>query len=90
MDSIDFAPDYSKAYRISGNFTASTNGVLYIQVIQGTRYNKGTIRGIGVINTSTQGTANITEMTGCYLVKKGDPVVFSSISWNNAWFVPME
>ena len=90
MNSINFAPDYSKAYNISGNFTASTNGILYIQVIQGTRYNKGTIRGIGVINTSTQGSANVTEMTGCYLVKKGDPVIFSSKNWNKAWFVPME
>lgn len=88
MDNIKVSPNYSNIIDISGNFTASSDGVLYVQVLQGTKYCKGTINGIAIIDTATQGTANITEMTDAYLLRKNDTVIWTRIGWNNCWFVP--
>ena len=85
---IKASPNYSNTITISGNFTAANNGVLYVQVAQGTRYCKGAINKIPIIDTSTQGTANITEMTNAYLLRKNDNVIWTSIGWNNCIFVP--
>ena len=85
---IKASPNYNNVINISGNFTAPNDGVLYVQIIQGTRRCYGLINNVNYIVTATQGTANVTEMTNAYLLRKNNNVVWTSIQWNSCWFVP--
>lgn len=71
------SPNYRAGIPISGNFTAPNDGILVVCVMGGTRYVKGSINGQTIINTSTQGSSNYTEITTIYPLRKGNSVTFT-------------
>lgn len=70
-------PNYGNPVKVGGNFTAPDDGIYSISVVAGSRYIQGSINGEDIIQTATQGSANVTMMTNTYILRKGNIVAFS-------------